>query len=289
MLSAHLGEARGQADLAQRRSAFRPLSYHCGVQARAYLSTFILNASDDPAMFDAATVRGFIKLRWIRPNAPWRLSRMCTVDSTGAVQSAFTREPLEPDPSAAASPFQLPLMRQFCSQPLPTYRLVDSSNSHFPYALAEGEVGNAGAMTCILGEVVRRAAVRYQDEKNPDNGLLVHLRTPCELAIVDLLAHRDLFPGIDPQVELFSDLFADGFNALHQDCDRLPVYEQVERLSAAAGAVRIPEVPRYHEMLDYAFGRLGWKREEFGLFRVRMKYPVVPSSLRLYHGLPKRP
>ena len=60
-------------------------------------------------------------------------------------------------------------------------------------------------------------------------------------------------------------------------------------MATAAGAVRIPEGPRYHEMLDYAFSRLGWNREEFGLFRVRMKYPVVPTSLRLYHALPARP
>jgi hypothetical protein len=271
----------------QRKLAFLGNSYTFGVQARVVMRTLIAGPSADPLMWDGVAIRAFVDLRRIRPNVAWLISRPSTVDESHARHTQFESEPLDPDAGPMST--ALPLVRRFCSVPLPEYRLVAERGGYLEYELAETSVGNTGLLTCVTGEIVRRVEPRYRTAQYRDFAVAFLVRTPAELLVFDLLVHRALFPGRTPHVQLFSDLFEGSRTFRYRESDALPVLETLECLSAAPDALRLKELPRYPELVQYAFERVGWRPEEFQVFRLRMQYPALATTLLLKHELPDHP
>ena len=56
-----------------------------------------------------------------------------------------------------------------------------------------------------------------------------------------------------------------------------------------SGIPSTPDVPRYPELVRYALDRAGFDAEKFDVYRCRVEYPVMPSTVALTWELPKRP
>jgi hypothetical protein len=289
MMAGHARHDRGRADLEHRKGVFQHLSYLWGVQARTQVHTFLLHPSEQEGYFDAATLRGFVDLRRIRPHVPWRIMRSYTVDDAGEKRTAFQRHPLEIPEAGGEPEGDLPLLREYCSKPLPQCRRVAGPAGQVEYQLVEGAVGNTGLITLLMGEMIRAAEPRYRDERHRELVLMARLRTPCEILVFDLLVHTELFGHLQPSVVLYSDLFADELNTQTQACDRMPVEETVECLGTGLSGIRSVDIPRYQEMISDVFTRLGWDAEQFEAHRLQVVYPMIPTSMRLVHQLPPPP
>lgn len=286
MLAGHATGDELRADLEHRKGAFHHLSYLWGVQARTHLSSTIVRASDDRRdYFDCVTLRGYIDLRWIRPNVSWSINRMSTVDNFGNVSTDFGRQPLSPAPEGDRDGAELPLLREFCSQPPPKLQVSDSFAGDKWHQLVAGAVGNSGSLTCLLGEIGRAVEPYVRSESYPRLVVAAFPRTPAETLIFDLIIHRDMLGRLNPTAHLFGDLFDRGSNC-PLEVDRLPLAEKVEFLGSGADAVHAAEVPRYPEMARYAFDRAGWPASEFDVYRVRVPYPLIPTRLEIAQDLP---
>ncbi len=288
MLAGHVREDPGRADLEHRKQAFQANSYLLGVQAATQLDTYLVHPSTHAGLLDVAIVRGYVDLRRIRPNVPWRIARLYSVNDVGELRTSFPREPLGCNLESGHSADELPLMTEFCSRPWPEYRRVGGPRGAVEYELAEAPVGNTAAHTCMIGEVARGAGPRQRNDREWLFVVRARLRTPCETALFDLLIHRDVFGRITPQLDLFSELFAGELDAHYQVSDRLPLYEGVQYLGCGPDAVRAVEVPRYVDLVRYALERLGWDASRFDAYRVRMQFPVIPAAVMLTHPLPER-
>lgn len=287
LLAGHATADRARVDLEHRRGAFRHLSYLWGVQAKAHIYSLLLRPSASAAgYFDVAAVRGFIDLRRIRPNVPWRIARCYTVDDAGALRTEFVREPLDPGTDSTIEGSELPLLRAFCSQPLPECRRVSGLHGEVEYQLVEGKVGNTGLLTCITGEVIRAAEPCHRDEAHQDLVLQAYVRTPCEVLLFDMLIDRRLFGDFHPELRAYSALFLGDLNAKPAECDRLPIHEKIEPLGSGISGLHATEAPRYADMIGYALRRLDWSPDDFDAYRIRMEYPPTPISVRVYHPLP---
>jgi len=286
MLAGHATGNELRADLEHRKGVFHHLSFLWGVQARTHLSSFIVRASDDRRdYFDCVTLRGFIDLRWIRPNVSWRISRMSSVDNFGNVRTDFGRQPLSPAPEGERDGAYVPLLREFCSQPPPKLRVPDSIPADTWYHLAEAAVGNRGSLTCLLGEIGRAVEPYVRSESYPRLVFAAFPRTPAETLIFDLIIHRDMLGRLNPTAHMFGDLFNQGPNC-PLEVDRLPLAEKVEFLGSGADAVHAAEVPRYREMARFALDRVGWPESEFDVYRLRVPYPLIPTRLEIAQDLP---
>ncbi|MCK4343582.1 MAG: hypothetical protein KAY37_17860 [Phycisphaerae bacterium] len=291
MLLGYAGEDCGRAILAQRKSAFAANGYIWGVQATTQLKVDFLRPAAEKGRLDIATLRGFVGLRRIRPNVPWVIARARVSNDEGKLYPAFVRQPLAPaedDPTGTA---EAPLLREFCSKPLPRFRRVSGPHGFLEDELAEGEVGNTGAVTCITGEVTHSAASYYRAEHNRWAALVVRMHTPCKALLFDLFVHEDLFGPIKPELHVYSELAGgppippiEG-----RERDRLATLEAVEHLGKGPAAVHTPHVPRHAEMIRYALDKLGWEGERFYVYRVQMQYPVIPTSVVIIHELPEAP
>jgi hypothetical protein len=290
MLDAQAQEGGALSDLEHRRKAFEANSFIWGVQARANFKLNVVAPATDSNFMDLGSIRGFVDLRRIRPNVPWRIFQTSTFNDSGNLRTEFTREPLVNATDVPGTDAYLGLIPDFCSRPLPQCRQVNGPRGERRFELAEGAVGNIGILTCVFGEIIRCVEPRFCCDGLRQFAISNHLRTPVEFAITDLVLHRDLFgPDAALDFRVYSDLFADQTAPTYFAGDLLPVRETVQRLGCASESPPSPEIPRHNDMLRLVFDRCGWNPEDFEVFRVVMHYPPIPANLRFTRDLPDAP
>lgn len=288
MLAGRTEEERHRAEMEHRKEAYQSLSFLWGLQARAQIKTAILAPSATPERVDAVVINGFIDLRRIRTHVPWRITSTYSVDDHGNVRLDLGREPLDREVSNGSA-ITAPLMPRFCSKPLPQLQPIARQDGAVDFALVQGDLGRAAAQTCLIGERVIAAEPRRREPGFDYSAIFFRMRTPCETALLDVLVHRDLFGEVEYTPRLYSDLFSGQLFTEHLGCDELSLDEKVQRLGAGIEGAHTPAMPRYREMLRYAFERVGWNAEEFDLHRISLEYPITPTDLVLRHPLPERP
>jgi hypothetical protein len=276
--------------LTHRRAAFRANSFIWGVQAKTQLKTDFLCPGAAKGMLDIATVRGFIDLRRIRANVPWVVARAKFMDDDGQQRRALNRESIDPPGESSEDDVAVPLLRGFCTRPLPRFRRVSRMQGFVDDEIVGGSVGNTAATTYVTGEVVREAVPYYRDEHNRFGESVARVHTPCEVLVLDQIVHESLFSDFNPQVSVCSELSGEMPPPEHaQDRLTLPVNVTVEYLGNGPAALHTPDVPRYVELGRYVFERLGWDGDRFRVHRLRLAYPPIPAAVAVLHELPARP
>lgn len=276
---------RVRSDVEHRRLMFEGATYVWGVQARTIFRANVVHPSAEPEMFDLLTVRGFVDFRRMRPHVAWRIARPFSVDCSHTIHEV-RRTVL--DPRSADAP--LPLLTDFCSRPAPQFRPVVGAYGAQEYEFVESSVGNTARITCVTGELLQQIEPRYRTPLYPEFCAMFPVRTPAEALVFDLLIHRGLFAGSGTlAAELYSDLFGGGPTVRYEPADRLPMYEPLVHLGTGLGGAHTPDVPRYPEMLRYALGQVGWIGDEFDLYRLRIQYPPIPTTVLLRKPLPEGP
>jgi hypothetical protein len=278
-------ETAEQLNLVHRRQAFRAQRHILGVQAETQLKFAAMQPSDAPMMLDGIRVEGFVGLRQLRGNAPLIISYSGVRSDDGSVVE-IKREPLEP----VSEPHGVALLRDFCSKPLPELRGVQVQAGFVNGEIRSRDVGKCAAVTCMEGHLTRRAVQRYRTECDRIGATVVTVRTPVEVAILDLLLHEDTYGRIEPSMfvhaEHAGEMLWDGL--IHKR-HRLPIHHSVVYLGKGPTALHTPDVPRYAEMARHVFGRAGWEAERFDVYRCRIEYPVMPSSIGVAFDLPDAP
>jgi hypothetical protein len=286
MLSGFSTGGSEQMDLSHKRAAFKAQSHIWGLQADTHLSIALFHAAEDD-QFTAVYFRGFLGLRWLRRDAPWIVSRVHPPDATGAMkEDSFAAEAL--DPAGETVP-GISLVREFCTLPLPRFRSVLPHSDLINVELEKTGLGKSSAMTCIFGNILRRAGSRFRDQERTQQIEQTIVRVPSQVLIRDILVHQDVFGEISPEVVVYGDQRGGDLTPSKRPCDRLPLREAVVYLGRGLSVMQTPEVPRYIEMIDYACNRMGWDAKKFDVYRCRVEYPVMPSSVVVQFDLPEKP
>jgi hypothetical protein len=285
MLGVRTGEA---GELALRRNAFRSMSYLAGVQAEAQLQTFIFAPSPGEIdKIDGVSLNGFVGLTRVRPDAPVVIGRAMVTNDDGTVIKAARDEAID---GPLGDGEYVPLLRDFCSTPLPRFRQVPGERGFVENELEEGPVGKTGAITFMTGNVIRARASRYRDELNAKWDLVARLRTPTSLLVLDVLIERSIFGPITPHVGVYSDLFGHALQrGPARERYRLPSVHKVETLGQGTGAAHTSEIPRYSRMLQHVMDKLQWDGSRFIAYRARIEYPFTPTSVVVSFDLLERP
>lgn len=264
-----------------RELAFRGNSMIWGVQARVRLMLAII-APGKPDTQGAPTVDFVVVSAWIgfrrlRPEARWRLFRMQVLDDSGAAMpGANGQEELEPKANGEV-PF---VIREFCSPNLPEIESIRQTGG-LDYMLPGGAVGNLGAFDCVTGYVVRGLPTR----KSPGNewgSVAAVITPPVEWLVFDLLTHRDAALAQAPELLVygFPHGGADSPDA-QSISNQLPISADLVELPGMPPAVATPLVPRYNQLINRIYQRLGWDAQHFRGARVQMPYPPMSSRVIL--------
>jgi hypothetical protein len=271
---------------ASRKMFYQGASAIWGVQARVHVSLHFVSPSvKGEDRLDLAVVAGFVDFRRLREDVSWAVASMATFVDDGTPQDHPDIGPLDP----ALRRGEAPLLRQFCSTPVPELRRTQRAGSTVTrYELTEGPVGNAAAATCMLGWVARGEVNRYRAEGDHYGEHIVRLSTPVEVVYHELFVHRTLAFAMRPTVHLYSDLpGGPQFQFDGKDRGVLPVAEEVVDLGESPPNTANAEIPNYRRLVDTAVAGLGRELNDFHGFRFKMKYPPIPAQLLYRYELPE--
>jgi hypothetical protein len=269
-----------------RKTAFLSNSSLWGVQCRLSFKTVIFTPNTEtPDQVDAIRIFGMVDFRRLRP-VPWPLCWMFGYLDDGTLDPGAS-VPIEPPlPGLGA----IPLLKDFCSHPLPALRSVKRDYG-IRFDLDEGPIGNAGLLTCVVADrLVKWQSIYKTPQKNENLGSIFDLVTPQEHMVFDIFLHQDLPPAGPPQCTLFDRLTAPrGFDP-EMDTDRqLPFSNPIQDLKPGLADSAILQYPRYPQMLEHVFHQSGLDVTEFKGYRLSIRYPQIPTAADLQWELPKKP
>ncbi len=283
LAQSQLARSEGHAEIKWREKAFLGNSFIWGAQAKLQLAVSILHRSADREdWIDVAQIRGLIGLKRVRPNVHWVMSQSVVLKERRRIESS-DRRPL--DEEAARKMGGVPILPAFCTKPLPKLRRRLGNDGLLNDELLPAPVGFSGQQTVFTCEVLRELAPAYATEQSQRAHFGAASRTPSEGLLFDHFVHKDLFPGVKRRLCVFSELNSPVTMA---EEDLLPVGESLDHLGRGTGVARTAEVPGYLELLRWVFDRLGWDGDDFQLYRARLAYPPIPTSVMIRHDLPAR-
>lgn len=270
-----------------RRNMFRGASAIFGVQARVQLAAdFLSPTRGDDSRYDVTLLNGLVDLRRIRSDVTWAVSSMRTIQADGQPGELAPFEPVDPD--CRIEHGEAPLLRDFCSSPIPDLRVTDTADRVRRFELPEGPVGSTSAVTLFTGWTYRSASARLSTPEEPIREHFVSLNTPVETVIQDLFMHKDLLFARHSTVQLYSQL-PGGVSYPNGPRDRgmLPLFEQIRDLSGSPVHPATPDVSQYTRIIQYTIERLGFSLNDFHGVRVQLNYPPIPSMLMYRYSLPE--
>ena len=285
MLMAFSQDGLQQAYTEQQRAAFQANRFLYGIEARVMLYTLFLSPAPDPKYLDVTHIKGFIDLRRNRPNVQWLYEHPLTLKRSGRIESPDVDIPLVKE-SELPGNGSIPWYPEFCSCEFPD---VEKSSDTVDYLkeIFPDSSGNAALMTLVFANY-------YLTETRfafaPREGTSIKIGTPVELLVMDMFIDRNLFPcQPDLVVKVFTDTYFRGGPMIpgfdRSDRERLPTGAEVRYMGTGIKASYLHEVRRYEEMLRDAFARRELDHSEYDLYRVKMEYPVVPSTVAVVWDL----
>ena len=276
----------GQSDLdeAHRKLSFQGNSAIWGVQARVQMAAQFVTPGSGSKL-TLATVYGLIDFRRLRTSAAWAVANMWGYHDDGTT-AKVADEPLERNDGSLPG---LPLLTSFSSPNLPPMRGSMSRNGLRRYEIVEGPVGMTGAMNIVSGWVSRDTVDRYRTDVDRVGEHLVYLSTPAELLIHDLFVHKSLDFAMRPRAHLYSQLPGGPVYPLDgHECGQLPLPEAMVDLGEGPPDLTTPEVARYRAMAEMGAKAAGFSLNDFHGFRLKIKYPPIPTLTLFRYDLPDR-
>lgn len=268
-------------DAKWRQQAFLGNSYTWGAHCRTLLALSILMPSDDrERFFHAVQVRGLIGFRQTRPGVRWVINQSVVLDDESKVTNGLERVPL--DPGAAEAHAGVPVLPAFCSTPTLEFERRSTPDGIMQDEFLPGPIGQSGERTLVTAEVIRNIGAVHATEHDRTAYFGTSVRTPAELLHFDLLVRDGLFGPVERELRVFSDLTSAHAFGEH---DELKINTKVVRLGRGLGMAQTPDIPAYAELVASVCDAAGIDPDEYELFRVRMAYPPMPTSVMLRHDL----
>ncbi|MFM9098119.1 MAG: hypothetical protein ACKOQW_07485, partial [Phycisphaerales bacterium] len=158
---------------------------------------------------------------------------------------------------------------------------------------ADGPIGQRGAMTLVFGLIERASHSRYAEQPDGDTewGEMSALVTmPTEHLMIDLLVHRDLMDGFEPEAVVYGRPFGTlPLDHATREHYRLPIEGTLDQLDPAGGGMASDLVPEQDRIVRTTVARAGWRIEDFTAIRVHVQYPPMPSTVMVRYALPRAP
>jgi hypothetical protein len=119
---------------------------------------------------------------------------------------------------------------------------------------------------------------------------MVNWFTPVEVAIIDLIVHRGLPFTLPPTLHVYGRMTPPWGEAIAtRDGETLDLPETIQHLGDGPPVRQNPIIPDYARMTAYVFERLGWDPNDFGAYRLLVRYPPIPTMAMLRFPLADAP
>lgn len=285
MMSSVDGTSADRLYLSHKKAAFKAWSHFLGLQSKTTLHCNIMHPAAQPHKFDTAWIRGIIGVKHLRPDIPLLLSS-ARLDTTEGTPAGGERKSLDP---RGFTPHGVALMHDFCTQPLPEFRRRTNTRGTAEVEILGEGVGRASLATYFTGELQECGFDGWRKDDDPIHACAAQIRTPSEVLIFDFLVYENVFGPNKPRLSVGTDHRESDLHLLYRPHDELPVRESHRYLGRGPDCLHTPDVPRYPEIFRAAMKQAGWDANRFDVYRCRIEYPIMPSSVMMAVDLPDEP
>lgn len=270
-----------QSEERWRQLAYEGNSFTFGARCKVLLAMCVLMPSDDREdYFHSVQIKGLMGFRQTRPDVRWIINQSVAVDDHAQHETAMQRVAI--DPAAARANNGVPVIPEYCSDPMPALMRSKTHDGMMQDEFLSSHVGLMGERTLVTGEILRNIAPTHAmpNDKIAHFGSIV--RTPSEMLHFDLFVKAGLFGKVERELRVFSDIASPISFA---DSDALSVSDQITKLGRGVSLAQAPDLPGYRGLARDVFARLELDPDEYELFRIRMPYPPIPTTVMFKHEL----
>lgn len=259
-------------EIEHRRSVHRGLSYMWGREVETFRIAAIARRSASGKGIDMMTLNSKIGVRRFRADA--RTDIYSERLGAGRFQYGGQSRPIVPPIDESGTP----LIPQFCTKPLPKMRTEVLSREYTATQITNQRIGMDSAVDLTFGTITRN--VDFIDEgQGPWFESVCLVTIPTVMFQFDALIHRPSLGSISPQVSVLTN--ADTMPGMGGYSQHLPNQENAACLGPAhrVRGARAPfsEIALYR----YATSQVDWDLGAFDLWRVRIRFPLLFSAIRL--------
>jgi hypothetical protein len=283
MIRAFLPQERDKRELANRQAMFKVMSQFKGASMEAEVGTYILCPSPNGRSVDRVLVVADLGLRRIRPGARIGFATMSTGPHQGATRT------LDGQPSEGHWSVLLP---EFCTNPMPRFE-VSKTQDTTSYWVAGDDVGLRTSVDLVSAEHRPEAMKRYFEPGGSRmTGVFAAPTTPNKRTTVDLFIHHDLYPQCVPSLSVYDVVPRGVLRPIHdptRDHDRIQTSESIRMLGRGLGNADLPYFPRYLELMEHVYRKIGRDPSDFRGFRLDVHYPICGAQYIIGFELPDAP
>jgi len=291
MLSDWLPQSRREFEVRRRQAAYKAISELKGVSCELDLATIVLHPSQEEGRVDLLSIQGTFGLDRIRPDSTVHLGTLRRTQHHRPKQplqnaDGPARGPRTLDGDLAVDGMHSVRLDQFCSaSPAPLEaRIIEED---VQYTLGATGFGPRSSVDLVIAEVNPGELENEFDLTKRNAPYFFQIpATSSRMMVFDLLVHEEVYKGCQPQLMVYDTGHRGPAPAgsAQREIDRINVTETLEDLGTEPSRRRFAGFPRYLELLDHAFNKLGWDPSRFRAYRVQMSYPLhgmqVSMSLR---------
>ncbi len=283
IISSLLPDVRERIERRNKKAAFDAMSNLWGYHVSTSFIACMIQPAAQGNMCDSVCFAGKVEMRHLTP----RVARMvwaqkCTVPNwdAPAVSCNLDRVPVGGD--------QVPVIREFCSNPLPEFKLHEYQGSNY-VAVAGDDVPSQAPVDLFIGSHTPGTFLRYKTRETSKEFVSFTPTEPAKVAFVDVLLHEDVWPDAMPQLSIYRT--GPRGNMDHpgvREFDKIDLLESVRLLGRGTDRIHTNDVENYASMVRTVFTRVGWNGELFRVFRARVEYPLLHAQIMLTFDLPER-
>lgn len=275
IIGAWLPDARERFETGAKQTMFRGAASLKGVMAETSLVSFLVHPNaTKPDRADLLMFGAIVGLRRLRPGAVLRFTTL-TNNRPEATQHELNER------------VRGILLDEFCS-PSPARVEARQEGPRVHYVLQGDDVGPTSAADLFMAEFHPDQHARTQTDAARRAWLSGLADQPVRTQIVDVLLHRDVWPGSDPELRIYDTVINGIVRGAdkHREIDRLDLAESVQSLGQGLARFRASEIPNYVEALRTVCARRGWNGNDFRGYRCRIDYPFYGSQVCMLFELP---
>lgn len=270
--------------LRMRKSATESSALLYGAHMVARIGAYLVMPSrSKPGFVDLAALTILEGIERRRPGNPWPIYTPMFRHPTGSLAMQFASE-LEIDSDVKGGLGSV--VRSLSSPDLGRDEVAPSAIPGSRAITFLSRSANRGApLRLAFAESLPAAGSAYATPGDEEVYLGLPPGTPCDMAVFDVLIHRDVARGSDPESryslrQINSSSGPDEISAAMHEHNELPVDAEVTRPDSLRLVGMLASAnSAYEELVGRAVQAFGLRASDFGIFRTAVEYPPVPGML----------
>ncbi len=275
---------RKQFVLKRRQEAFKALSELNGVSTNLSFGSFVLYPSADREFLDMLKISGKLDIARTRAGAQLYIGT-CRVATDGGAASP-SLNPLTLDGESVLDSLNAVRVDGFgtgVSAPVETKQ----EGENIIHTLGPTGLTPEDLVDFVTAEVTRPGARRRGPGycEDPFHVFTVSSE-PCRCLRLDLLIHKDALPAGMAELLVYSIIPLGPVNPGDpaRSHDLIDIPETLEIHSGSLHSLQMKEFPRYVDLLEHSFQKLGWDMGEFTCWRLQVDFAPVGTQFCIRFG-----